>query len=51
VLLLRANVSKEIKVKASGGISGLKDGEDFINAGADRLGTSRIIKAVKEGAK
>lgn len=51
VLLLRANVSKEVKVKASGGISGLKDGEDFINAGADRLGTSRIIKAVKEGAK
>ena len=32
------------------GITGfvIKDAEDFINLGADRLGTSRIVKAVKE---
>ena len=34
-------------VKASGGIADLKDAEDFLALGADRLGTSRIVKAVK----
>ena len=36
------------KVKAAGGIGSLQDAEDFLNLGADRLGTSRIVKAVKE---
>ena len=36
-----------VKIKAAGGIAGLKDAEDFINLGADRLGTSRVVKAVK----
>ncbi len=35
------------KIKAAGGISSLKDAEDFINLGAQRLGTSRIVKIVK----
>lgn len=35
------------KVKASGGITSLRDAEDFLALGADRLGTSRIVKAVK----
>ena len=35
------------KVKAAGGIADLKDAEDFLALGADRLGTSRIVKAAK----
>ena len=48
VKLLRANCAEHVKVKASGGIADLKDAEDFILLGADRLGTSRIVKAVKD---
>src|SRR5699024_5137604 len=48
VALLRAHVAPHVKVKASGGIAGLKDAEDVIALGADRLGTSRVVKAVKE---
>lgn len=36
------------KIKAAGGISTLEDAEKFLSLGADRLGTSRIIKLVKE---
>ncbi len=35
------------KIKAAGGISSIEDAEDFIQLGASRLGTSRIIKIVK----
>lgn len=48
VELMAKNVAEGIKVKAAGGISGLEDAEKFIELGASRLGTSRIIKAVKE---
>ena len=48
VALLRANVAPEVKVKAAGGISSLQDAEDFINLGAERLGTSRIVKLAME---
>ena len=44
VALLRANVYPGVKVKAAGGISALQDAEDFVALGADRLGTSRIVK-------
>lgn len=47
VALLRRHVAPTVKVKAAGGISTLQDAEDFINLGADRLGTSRIVKLVK----
>jgi deoxyribose-phosphate aldolase len=48
VALMRANVAANVKVKAAGGISTMQDAADFIQLGADRLGTSRIVKLVKE---
>ncbi len=48
VALLRASVGEAVKVKAAGGISSLKDAEEMIAAGADRLGTSRLVKAARE---
>ena len=48
IKLFADHVDKNVKIKAAGGISTLKDAEDFINLGASRLGTSRIVKIVKE---
>ncbi len=48
VALLRENCAAHVRVKASGGISTLEDAEDFIALGADRLGTSRLVKLAKE---
>ena len=45
--LCKANVGPEVRIKAAGGIRTLQDAEDFINLGADRLGTSAIVKLVK----
>ena len=47
VKLFREHVGPDVKVKAAGGIASLQDAEDFINLGADRLGTSRIVKLAK----
>lgn len=47
VALFAAHVGSNVKIKAAGGITSLQDGEDFLTLGADRLGTSRIIKLVK----
>ena len=47
VALMVENVGAGVKVKAAGGISDLKDAEAFLALGADRLGTSRVVKAVK----
>ena len=47
VALFAKHVQSHVKIKAAGGISNLQDAEDFINLGASRLGTSRIVKAVK----
>ncbi len=47
VKLMRENVGENVLVKAAGGIKNLKDAEDFLNIGASRLGTSRVVKAVK----
>ncbi len=47
VKLMRENVGENVRVKAAGGISSLKDAEDFIALGADRLGTSKVVKLVK----
>ena len=47
VALFAANIAPELKIKAAGGISSIQDAEDFIGLGAERLGTSRIVKIVK----
>ena len=47
ILLFSKHVSPGVKIKAAGGISNLSDAEDFLNLGADRLGTSRIVKIIK----
>ena len=47
VKLMRENSPAHVKVKAAGGIASLQDAEDFISLGAERLGTSRIVKIVK----
>ncbi len=49
VKLMCENVGPGVKVKAAGGISNMQDAEDFLALGADRLGTSRIVKIVKSG--
>ena len=48
VALFARYVQPHVKIKAAGGISGLEDAEAFLQLGASRLGTSRIVKAVKE---
>lgn len=48
VALFARHVEPHVMIKAAGGISSLKDAEDFIKLGASRLGTSRIVKLVKE---
>lgn len=47
VELMRKHIGKDVKVKAAGGISSFDDAEKFISLGADRLGTSRLIKIMK----
>lgn len=44
VRLMRANCPATVKVKAAGGITSLEDAELFLSLGAERLGTSRIVK-------
>ena len=45
--LFAKNIGPAVKMKAAGGISSMDDAEKFLELGADRLGTSRIIKIVK----
>jgi len=47
VELFAKHVAPHVKIKAAGGISSLEDAEKFIALGADRLGTSRIVKIAK----
>ncbi len=47
VALFKAHVTNGKHIKAAGGIASIQDAEDFINLGAERLGTSRIVKIVK----
>ena len=45
--LFAKHVAPHVKIKAAGGISAIDDAEKFIALGADRLGTSRIVKIAK----
>ncbi len=47
VALMRKYIGTDVKVKAAGGISSFDDAKEFMRLGADRLGTSRLIKIVK----
>lgn len=51
IILMKNNVFGGVKIKAAGGIKTLEDAELFLNSGASRLGTSRIVKLVKENEK
>ncbi|MDE5908065.1 MAG: deoxyribose-phosphate aldolase [Lachnospiraceae bacterium] len=48
IKLFAENVGEGVKIKAAGGIASMEDAEQFLSLGADRLGTSRIIKIVKK---
>ena len=48
IKLFSEHINENVKMKAAGGISSLEDAEKFIELGAERLGTSRIIKLIKE---
>lgn len=45
--LFKKYVGKDVKIKAAGGISSLEDANKFVELGATRLGTSRIVKIIK----
>lgn len=47
VELMKKHIGPEVKVKAAGGISSFDDAEEFMRLGADRLGTSRLVKIMK----
>lgn len=47
IALMKKYVGKGVKIKAAGGISSLDDAAKFMELGADRLGTSRIVKIIK----
>lgn len=47
VALFAKYIKAPVKIKAAGGIASLEDAEDFVNLGAERLGTSRIVKIIK----
>lgn len=49
VALMRRFTDPKVRVKAAGGIRSFEDAEKFVSLGADRLGTSRLVKAAKEG--
>ena len=48
VKLMKEHVGKGVRVKAAGGISSFADAEEFMRLGAGRLGTSRLVKIMKQ---
>lgn len=50
IMLFAEHIGKNVKIKAAGGITSLEDAEKFLSLGASRLGTSRIVKLLKENS-
>ena len=50
ICLFRSHLSPEVKIKAAGGISSFREASEFISAGADRIGTSKILTSA-DGAE
>ena len=48
IVLMKKHVGPDVKIKAAGGIKDFSDAELMLSLGADRLGTSRLVKAMKE---
>lgn len=48
IKLFSQNISTNVKIKAAGGISNFEDAQEFITAGASRLGTSRLVRLAKQ---
>lgn len=48
VKLFKAHIGPGVRIKAAGGIATVQDAEDFLALGADRLGTSRLVKLARE---
>lgn len=51
IALFAAHVAPHVRIKAAGGIRSFRDAEDFLALGADRLGTSALVKLAKEAPK
>lgn len=51
ILLFAGHVGEGVQIKAAGGISSFEDGERFMQAGASRLGTSRLVKLMKNDSE
>ncbi len=47
IILFAKHIGEHVRIKAAGGIASIADAEDFIHLGAERLGTSRIVKIAK----
>ena len=47
VALFKKYIGSDAKIKAAGGIGSLEDAEKFMELGAERLGTSKIVKIIK----
>ena len=50
VELFKKHVGEGVKIKAAGGIASFDDAERFLSLGADRLGTSRLIKIMRRNS-
>ena len=48
IKLFKEHIAEGVSIKAAGGIKGFEDAEAFVEAGADRLGTSRLVKCMKQ---
>ena len=51
VRLFRANVGRDVKIKAAGGIRSMAEAEAFLRLGCDRIGSSSLVKLAEEAAK